>query len=363
VRVYAQHIGQFYTLNGTYHTQVVGTVHRFRCLLCGQGFSERTTSINFYTKKTLDYHELYRSLVFSESVSCLARRLKCSPASAQNRIDRFARNAIAVQARLTNSLLLREHLVADGFEAFDKSQFFPSNIDILVGQGSQFLYGATHVSLRRKGCMTPEQKVKRDIYDLSWKPKRGSQEKAFSELLSSINRYWDQERFPKLSLITDEHKLYPRVIKTSQFLNNAMKDKRLVHVRVSSKRKRTKHNPLFPVNYYDRELRKDIAAYHRETTCFGRSVSNGLLRFSIYQIWHNYEKKYRICWGKKKIGTHSDVAGVNPEHTEIEFSRIFSERAFLCQQSLSIEQKRIWLKEKITPLKDAPEYVQKFAQK
>ncbi|GAB1481491.1 hypothetical protein MASR2M78_03060 [Treponema sp.] len=124
----------FFLERGTYTTKVVGSVQRFRCKLCGRGFSARTFSIDYYTKKTLDNREIFRAIAAGESVSSIARHLHCSFGSAQNRLERLGRNAIFMQSKLMESLAFKEDLVADGFESFTKSQYHPCNINILVGK-------------------------------------------------------------------------------------------------------------------------------------------------------------------------------------------------------------------------------------
>ncbi|GAB1484900.1 hypothetical protein MASR2M78_37180 [Treponema sp.] len=118
-------------------------MQRFRCKLCGRGFSARTFSIDLLHQKTLDNREIFRAIAAGESVSSIARHLHCSFGSAQNRLERLGRNAIFMQSKLMESLAFKEDLVADGFESFTKSQYHPCNINILVGKKSQFLYEAT----------------------------------------------------------------------------------------------------------------------------------------------------------------------------------------------------------------------------
>jgi len=79
---------------GSYMTKVVGPVLRFKCSVCGKGFSERTFSINYYTKRLLDLREIHRAISQSESVSSVARHLACTADSIQNRIDRLGRSCL-----------------------------------------------------------------------------------------------------------------------------------------------------------------------------------------------------------------------------------------------------------------------------
>ena len=358
----AEAAGVFWIRKGSYTTQVSGEVQRFRCRLCGRGFSERTTSIDYFAKKALDYPEIHRATCASESVSSIARHLGCSVASVVNRQDRLGRNCLAMQARLLEGHRLEEDLVADGFESFDRSQYFPNAINILVGAQSQHLYGFTHATLRRKGRMTAAQKKRRDELEELFTPPRGALRASFASLLEGIVPMWERSSLPTLVFRTDEHPCYPGAIRRIPELKMAFDSNSFVHERYSSRAPRTKRNPLFPVNYYDRELRKDIAAYRRESTCFGRNVANGLLRLGHHMVWHNYLKPLRIVSTAEKPETHAVTAGIGAGRIQTEMNRLYMDRAFLSHQRLSAEQKRIWLKRHPTPLKVGKDYCPAFAQ-
>jgi len=351
----------FWIRTGTYTTKVSGIVQRFLCAACGKGFSERSCSIDYYAKKSLDYREIHRATISSESVTSIARHLSCSVASIQNRQDRLGRNCLAMQARLLADHTLIENLCADGFESFDRSQFFPNALNLLVGDGSQFLYGASHATLRRKGRMTAIQKRKQAEYDTRFAPPKGGLTRSFSRLVAEIEPLWTRSTLPRLVLRTDEHPVYPKALTRVPTLRAALEDRSFIHETYSSKIPRTPANPLFPVNYYDRELRKDIAAFRRESTCFTRNVANGLLRFSHHMVWHNFFKPHRIVSTSVKPESHAIVAGIEGKRIERETKRLYSERAFLSHQRLSDEQRRIWLKRHPTPLKDKKDYCPGYA--
>ena len=352
----------FWVRFGSYLTKVAGPVPRFRCIHCGKTFSERTFSVDYYTKKALDNREAFRAISAGESVSSIARKFRCSVASVQNRLERIGRNAVALQACLTEDLVLTEDLAADGFESFDRSQFFPNNINLLVGSSSQFLYAATHASLRRKGRMTASQKRMRDRYDLSFRPEPKSLQRSCERLFGTIPALWDRSSRPFLALTTDEHRVYPHALDKIAVLAAAGTEGAFVHRRCPSTEARTTWNPLFPVNYYDRELRKDIAAFRRESTCYTRNVAAGLLRFANHLAWHNYCKPHRIVSTAEKPPVHAVVAGVDGQRIPAALERMFRDRAFLSKVRLSEEWTDIWLKRHTTPLKEGAEYVPAYAR-
>jgi len=341
-------------------TKVIGRVQRFQCISCGKTFSTRTFSLDYYTKKSIPYKEIFDRIPSGASVSAIARNLHCSVGSAQNRMDRLARNCVALHESLLHGHTLREDLVADGFESFDRSQFFPNNVNILVGKESQALYASTHVTLRRKGRMTPSQRARRARYEETWKAPRNGVETSFAGLLTVIPGLWNPATKPRLALITDEHPAYPPAIARVGELAKRARAGGFVHETYSSKAPRTAQNPLFPVNYFDRELRKDLPAYHRESTCFCRNVANGRLRFAIYQAWHNYRKPHRIVYTREQPPIHAVKAGMDQARIECGLAGLYSERAFLSKSLVSTEGRKVWLKASPTPLKARPEYLPKY---
>ena len=346
---------------GSYHTVVVGTVLRFRCLTCGKGFSERTFSIDYYTKRLFDLREIHRAASQGESLSSIAKHLTGSVESIENRIERLSRNSLAMHEYLLMDLRLSENLVADGFESFDRSQYFPNNINLLVGQDSQFLYGVTHTTIRRKGRMTKHQKRMRETLEQSYRAPKKAIESSFARLLELIPKLWDSATVPRLRLWTDEHYAYPRSIRQVPQLAQGQCDGSFSHMTWPSKARRTRVNPLFPVNYYDRELRKDIPAFHRESTCYTRNTANGLARFMLHLVYHNYQKPFRVGPGRKTEEVHAEMAGISSTRIAEQFAMFYTDRAFLSKQKLSAEGNKIWRKEAVTPLKVGTTYVPKYA--
>jgi len=347
---------------GSYETLVVGTVPRFKCLACNKGFSERTFSIDYYTKRLFDMREIHRAASQSESVSSIAKHLSGSVASIQNRVDRLSRNSVAMHEHLLADLRLSENLVADGFESFERSQYFPNNINLLVGQHSQFLYGVTHTTIRRKGRMTKHQKQVRAKLELKFRAPKKAIETSFTRLLELIPEKWDSSKVPRLRLWTDEHYAYPRSIQRVPRLAQGLADGSFMHKTWPSKAPRSIINPLFPVNYYDRELRKDIAAFRRESTCYTRNTANGLSRFMIHLVYHNYQKPYRVAPDRKTEEVHAEMAGISPDLIAGCFASFYTDRSFLSKQKLSAENRKIWLKEAVTPLKTGATYLPRYAR-
>lgn len=335
--------GRWFWKAGHYSSRFSGRVQRFLCLDCLHRFSVQTFSIDYYAKRKTDYHAIDRQVRSTGSIRDISRDLSVSPATVINRISRLARNALAVHAHLTATAPYRESLVADGFESFCGSQYFPNNITLLAGKESQYLYFANYCTLRRKGRMTDEQKRTRLQLEQRWKADPQAVRKAFDELITHI-------RCDGTSpvLFTDEKREYRRSLRGTP----------ITHIRVNSQLPRTVSNDLFSVNYLDREIRKDCANHVRETVCFSRNVNNCMERLWVYFAYHNYSKQYRIRSGERR--THAQVAGI--ESTEIKkvLKSYYTRRSFLSRIDLTGSMRLLWLRKLETPLAGVPKHTPKY---
>jgi transposase-like protein len=316
---------------GTFSTVSKDKHKRFKCLVCGKWFSTRSFHIDYYVKKHVDYFQIVRYLSEGLSMRAMERLCGFSRNTIQNRIDRMSRYCTSKTLKILRNLKVKENLAADGFESFAKSQYFPNNIHVLVGSESQFLYFFNHAALKRKGRMTEHQKKQRqELYKQCSFPKN-SIKNAFCEVIRHIKQMFFHQGLCPLHLYTDEKKEYGYALKQLSKEDSTCTD--IIRTVISSRKKRTKNNRLFPVNYFDRELRKDQAAFRRESTCFARNTNNLLNRVNVYAAYHNFTKQYRLN-GKGQMLTHAEVAGV-PTHTcrtfwdDLDTGRGFRKLSFL----------------------------------
>jgi transposase-like protein len=334
---------------GLYRTKAFGLVPRFRCQSCGRTFSTQTFHVDYYAKKRVDYGVMAQRLASCESLSAIGRGLNLSTETVSNRVSRAARQVLALEARLSRVRRTDEDLVADGFESFCVSQYFPTNLHILVGAKSQFIYAFDQVTLRRKGRMTERQRERRACLDRLFRPEPRGIRGSFSRIVTESLHVLSDGTRPTVELWTDEHRDYPRGIALSPCASALARAGRLEHRTVSSRIARTRWNPLFPVNYVDREIRKDLHEHVRETTCFGRNVNLQLERFALYSWWHNHRKRHRARGGPE---SHAEVAGYDPGLIGKETMQLWQRRDWLSLTELGEWARKVWLREGRTPLRE-----------
>jgi transposase-like protein len=337
---------RWYSRIGFYSTKAFGAVPRYRCHSCGRSFSRQTFRLDYYVKRPLDYCELTFDMNAGSGLRALGRKLGVSHHSIINRIGRLARQSVGMSAELLFEVqsIIQENFAIDGFESFVSSQYEPNNIHLLVGTESQFLYDFDYAHLRRKGRMTEAQKIERERREQQLVRRRVSISSSFANLISSLARLLCGRLPEGACLFTDEKLEYTRVLKESPFFVHLQSLELFSHRRFSSKLPRTRYNPLFAVNYLDREVRKNNANHVRETVQFSRSVNNCLERVALFQLLHNYFKPYRIDHPEKKNSRHAEIAGIARDSIERELDRLFESRLFYShvRGKLSHSQDLLW---------------------
>ena len=347
----------WYVRYGFHRTTAFGRVQRYRCTYCGKTFSDQTFLLNYWLKKATDFAALGREINSSSSSNFIARHHGFSADSMRIRHDRLARNAMFLQTMLTKDLKIDEPLVADGLESFVRNQFFPINLNILIGKTSQFVYYFTESHSRRKGSMTERQRsMLEPMY--AGKSFQGSR---ISTMFRVLLEYLEGRSTSKrVDLHTDEHPIYHRVI--DQW--NTRKDGvvSIIHHTTSSRDPRTCANELFSANYFDRLIRKDIPNHRRETICQARNDRNLLSRFVYYVVTHNFRKPYRISSKAKQLrSTHAGQVLGDRRHESEWLPRFHVCRFFRSFVELPRYFEDIWFRRTSTPLKEEADPVPAFA--
>jgi len=243
----------------------------------------------------------------------IGRALSLSYAVLKNRYERLARNYLNVTATAYTNFALPEDIAFDGFESFVGSQFVPDNFNIAVGTSSRVPYVCSLTLFRRHGRMTEKQKEKRKQLDRIWKlPRRSFIESCKEAFRDIISLYLNRPHLTPFTIYTDQKKEYQTALKELPEAKHLIKLKVLVHHQTSSRAARTRRNPLFPVNYFDREIRKNSAAHVRETVRFDREVNMSAARMAIMIGYHTFRKPFTIDGHShtEDLLTHGDVAGL-----------------------------------------------------
>lgn len=349
----------WYEKAGFYSTRAFGSVQRYRCRTCGKYFSDQTFKLTYYLKKDTDFRAFARALNSRSSDLFCARHFHYSSSSMQTRVERLARNGLFLHSQILSRVRLDEHLVADGLESYTRSKYFPTNITILIGADSQFVYDFNLCHFRRKGRMSDLQRMRAPrIYDSAvFLP--NDMKNRFSLLLCRTADLIER-RHPlrdEIVLSTDENPAYAHALADTPIPG-------LVHRRISSTAPRTRANPLYSANYFDRQIRKDLVNHRRKTVCQAKNDRNMMCRFSWYVTSHNYLKPYRISSRAAQTeARHFDRVRGAADQLRRWRPMLFTNRFVLSMSRVDGYLREIWMKSIHSP--QAPparrEYIPQFA--
>lgn len=268
-------------------------VPRGRCLSCGRTFSAATFEAAYWLRYRHLLPVIAAESVSGSSLRQIAALLGVHHTTVSRQVRRAGRLALLWHESRLRDHRIEEPTIADGFETFEYSQFFPCHYNLAVGQSSWFVYRFTDSPLRRKGRMTVRQKeIREQLEQRLGRPAPRAIETAMAELVTELLDHCRGE----LELHTDEHPAYPRAIR--QVLGQRP-GRTITHRRTSSKLSRTPRNPLFAVNLADLLIRHHGANHKRETIAFDKRRASGLLRLAVWMVWRNFVKPRR----EKRPGT------------------------------------------------------------
>ncbi len=253
-------------------------VQRYRCSACGRNFSSQTLSITYWLRYTDLLIPLFHRLVGSSCFRQISREFGVTHSTLQHQAERLGRHCLLFHEQLRPQHPPAEPLVLDGFRTFEHSQYWPFDLNLLVGP-SHYVYGIGEAELRRSGTMRPAQRRKRTTLEKEHgSPDPQATRKSVEELLART-----LPEGAATTIRSDEHKAYPRALLR-------LSGRHFDHETTSSKAIRTAQNPLFPVNLADLLLRHSSANHKRETIAFSKRRQGAMYRAAIWMVWRNYVK-------------------------------------------------------------------------
>ena len=271
-----------FVLHGAYLRKAAPRViRRFRCLGCEHTFSTQTFDTTYYLKRPDLQPLIFDALNACSALRQFARSWHVAHSTVQRQASRLGRHCLLFERVRGPRSPPREPVAIDGFVSFEYSQYWPFELNTMVGTESHYFYAFTESELRRSGRMRPEQKRKRALLEeRHGKPDPEATRKAVEALVQLV-----APQAARLSVVSDEHAAYPRAFKR---LPHAIEQ-----VTCSSRRCRTARNPLFVVDLLDLMLRHGGANHKRETIAFSKRRQGAMERAAVMQVWRNHVKRVR----------------------------------------------------------------------
>lgn len=325
-------------------------IPRFRCRHCHRRFSSQTFATTYWLRYRHLQTRIAQMVSEGPALRQIARTLGIAYQTVQRHVERAGRHCLLFHHALRHTHPIHEPLVVDGFESFEYSQFFPFHTNLAVGADSWALYHFTDSPLRRKGTMTRHQRDRRAALERALgRPDPKAVERAMTALLRTLV---PAVAGPELILHSDDHPAYRRAL--DRLRRERPSAPRIVHLVTSSKVRRTRTNPLFPVNLADLLLRHANANHRRETIAFSKRRQASHERTAVFTVWRNCIKKRR-----EKARGPTEMAAMRAGWTPGPWTwrRVFGRRLFVTRMRLPPEWEAIYWRLIKTPILGARQTV------
>ena len=224
------------------------------------------------------FQGLFFRVLACSALRQIAGEFGVSHATVQRHVERLGRHCLLLHEQLRPRESPGEPIVLDGLRSFEWAQYWPFDLNLLVG-GSHFVYAFNDAELRRSGTMTPTQRTRRQALERRFgRPAPQATRAAVQELIARV-----VAPGRAVTVHSDLQAAYVQAFRR-------LPDRRIHHRTTSSRALRTPRNRLFPANLADLLIRHTGANHKRETIAFSKRRQGALYRMAIFAVWRNYVK-------------------------------------------------------------------------
>jgi transposase-like protein len=333
--------------DGGYHRRDGRRVQRYRCGVCGRGFSRQSFASSYYRKRPELLTPIAAGLVAGSAHRQLARSLGCAHSTVTRASARLGRHAILLLARALRFLpALDEPVVIDHFETFEAAQDYPFGIATGVGQRTLFVYVLDPCPHARTGRVSPAQQARLKTRPV--RPARGGYEGSFGralDVLASLRRPSGD-----LLVVTDGHPSYGRA------LEHHPERRRVRHFCYPNPERGPKGSPrsaaarerdraMFPNDLWHLLLRHSLVHHRRETIAFGRRLNALMERLFLAAAWRNFIKGV----SERKPAPTTPAMRLGLTTTPWSWARLLARRLFPDREKLAETWNELYRREWISP--------------
>lgn len=252
-------------------------VRRYFCQNCLKSFSSRTLSSTYRQKKPFLNQLIYENLSSGNTQRRTARLLRCSKNTVARKLIWLAQFISKVS--LSNQDFL--HVQIDELESIEHTKLKPLTIPLCVSHNYKIL-GFTVGKIKTKGHLA-------EIALKKYGHREDQRRLALIELFENLKK---QAKISPLTITTDAHPLYPRLVRkyfpSSEHVviysrDHLKKKRELIY---TAERKKV-FDPMFALNQRCAMLRSDIRRLTRRSWCTTKKIENLKYHLDIYQSYNN----------------------------------------------------------------------------
>jgi hypothetical protein len=278
-------------------------VQRFLCRSCGSYFSTQAFRLDYRLHKPTLHFALFDTFVSKVTQRQAARNLLCTRKTVVHRLVLLSTHARAFHkellARAQRAGGIPGEFQLDELETFENSRrLCPVTMPVLIEQGSYFALDIQVATLPARGKPHRGEGKKR----LERERVEGKRKNESRAAVERCFRVLEEVRPPGqvLSISSDFKSSYPGVLRDVMSPNYR-------HFRHSSKTRRDRFNPLFPINHTLAMLRDGLSRLVRRS--WGASKQREWLERHAW-IWIAYRNYIRDIFNRVRRTTSAQALGV-----------------------------------------------------
>ena len=249
---------------------------RYQCKNCKCTYSNQTFHNTYYQRRPDLNEKVFILLVSGNTQQRTAELLRCSPTTVARKLKWLALHKKSIPINSTE-----QHIQIDEMESIEHTKLKPLTIPICVSDTYKIL-GVSVGKIPAKGHLAELARKKYGV-------RENEREKVLRELLENLK---DNVKLNPLTITTDSHPLYPKLIKEYfpeslhiPIVSRELKEKKreLIHHKVTKK----VFDPMFALNQRCAKIRSDVRRMTRRSWCTTKNIENLKKHLSLYQIYNN----------------------------------------------------------------------------
>ena len=276
---------RFYLRKGFYHPLCrAHPVPRFRCRVCGRGFSRQTFRADYRDHKPHLNAPLFLALATGIGLRQSARNLNLSLRCTELKFRKIARHLRRLNLNLRGPLPSGSQLQFDEIETYEgRRNTRPLSLPILIEREHRFVIWAEAAPIRPRGKMS-----KKRYAALMADEARFGRRKDLSHrsVVRTLRRGADvTAHMHAVEFFSDEKVTYPKAARA------AFAGRRIAHHRTNSKLARMTWNPLFAINHTEAMLRDLLGRTRRDSWLVSKQRRYLDLGVQLWMAYRNYVRK------------------------------------------------------------------------
>lgn len=275
-------VPRFYHRHGSYKPRCrAEPVPRFKCRVCGRGFSRQTFRLDYRDKRPEVNPRLFILLSSGTGLRQAARVVQMGATSLQKKFRKIGRHMRMLNRNLLPALPALRTLLLDEMESYEHRSITPLTMPVLIDGRSKFVIAVDVAPIRRvaKRGSPRQRRLERHEAKAGKRPDRSRN--CVRRVLGRLQRVL---RGQAADLVTDEKALYARLCRR-RF------GEQVRHHTVSSKLPRTCYNPLFAINLTDAMLRDNLGRLRRRSWLVSKDRRFLRLHLEIFVAYRNWHRR------------------------------------------------------------------------